>query len=216
MSSIDVVKVAKSQLSDAENVVVMAELKKLYERLGSYRAVGQALKFPKESASQTIRAALVDRNRAGREIADRLYTHHLKTTRERFLMENGVAVEPVAVTPEPTVERVQNHDAADMDALERVILGTQPWWPSGTTPEQIERVSTIARDERFKVKDPSVLSETFWFGRLEEIARDVTGCTKSVHKREAVEDPVEQDARELAEERARRKDAREARAKGSQ
>lgn len=117
---------------------------------------------------------------------------------------------------EPTIERVQNHDAADMDALERVILGTQPWWPSGTTPEQIERVSTIARDERFKVKDPSVLSETFWFGRLEEIARDVTGRTRSVHQREAVEDPAEQDARELAEERARRKAAREARTKGSQ
>lgn len=128
----------------------------------------------------------------------------------------GVAPEEVPPPPEPTVERVQQHDDADLDALERVILGTQPWWPSGTTPEQIERVSEIARAERFKVKDPSVLSETYWFGRLGEIARDVTGCTKSVHKREAVEDPVEQDARELAEERARRKDAREARAKGSQ
>lgn len=102
----------------------------------------------------------------------------------------------------------------DLDALDRVIRGPRQWWPSGTTPEQLEIAIKRAKGERFKLSAPSDIPETYWFGRLQELAREVTGRAKSVHQREAVEDPADRDARELEEERARRKAAREARNKG--
>lgn len=121
---IDLVPPGKTQLSDEENSAVQAELVRLRDELGGWRAVGEKLQIPRETASQTIRNAVV--KRAGREVAERLYAY-LGTTRDAFLAaREGGEPSPVDV-------------AAALDVAK--------WSAAGLDAEAAVRVVTMIRAE---------------------------------------------------------------------
>ncbi len=171
----------RKDLSDEENRLVQAELRRLRAELRTWRAVGLELGFPFGSAQQTISQAA--QLRAGRVVAEALYAH-LKTTRERFLIANGVAIAPentaddamvVIDSPQPTITPLER-----CDGLEDVLASDVRWWrPESPSAEQMARIRATARDARGKLQD--ALPAAFWEDELLRLTRlELRGNAKRI------------------------------------